>query len=74
VAIFFNFGVTGATAGAQTFYFDDIAFIGGGGLPSVRSATSLRLLRCGLYVDRLRRRRGFLLQPDPTSAANTAVR
>jgi hypothetical protein len=33
--IFFNFGVTGAVAGAQTFYFDDVDFIGGGGLPLV---------------------------------------
>jgi exo-beta-1,3-glucanase (GH17 family) len=29
--IFFNFGTEGAVAGAQTFYFDDITFIGGGG-------------------------------------------
>ena len=26
VSIFFNFGVTGATAGAKTYYFDDVAF------------------------------------------------
>jgi exo-beta-1,3-glucanase (GH17 family) len=32
VIIFFNFGVLGSTAGAQTFYFDDVTFIGGGGL------------------------------------------
>ncbi|MCE9578613.1 MAG: hypothetical protein K8W52_36135 [Deltaproteobacteria bacterium] len=31
--IFFNFGKTGAQAGAQLFYFDDMAF-GGGGAPS----------------------------------------
>jgi hypothetical protein len=29
VSIFFNFGVTGATAGAKTYYFDDVAFGGG---------------------------------------------
>jgi len=29
-SIFFNFGVTGATAGAKTYYFDDVAF---GGTP-----------------------------------------
>ena len=35
VAIFFNFGTDGATAGAQTYLFDDIAFdAGGGGGPS----------------------------------------
>lgn len=27
-SIFFNFGVTGATAGAKTYYFDDMAFGG----------------------------------------------
>jgi hypothetical protein len=27
ISIFFDFGVTGATAGALTFYFDDIAFV-----------------------------------------------
>ena len=31
VTIFFNFGVTGATAGAQTYYFDDVLFVTGGG-------------------------------------------
>ena len=31
VSIFFNFGVTGATAGAKTYYFDDVAFGGGSG-------------------------------------------
>jgi hypothetical protein len=27
VSIFFNFGVTGATAGAKTYYLDDVAFL-----------------------------------------------
>jgi len=31
LVIFFNFGKTGAQAGVQTFYFDDVTFIGGGG-------------------------------------------
>ncbi|MBK9034469.1 MAG: hypothetical protein IPL61_24915 [Myxococcales bacterium] len=31
-SIFFNFGTTGATAGAKTYYFDDVAFGGGGGM------------------------------------------
>ncbi|MCH9693547.1 MAG: hypothetical protein K0U72_03480 [Gammaproteobacteria bacterium] len=31
VIIFFNFGIDGATAGAQTFYFDDIDVGAGGG-------------------------------------------
>ena len=29
LSIFFNFGVTGADAGEQTYYFDDVTFIGG---------------------------------------------
>jgi hypothetical protein len=33
VIIFFNFGVPGTTSGAKTYYLDDVAFIGGGGLP-----------------------------------------
>lgn len=31
ISIFFNFGTGGATAGEQTYYWDDITFIGGGG-------------------------------------------
>jgi len=33
VIIFFNFGVPGSASGAKTYYFDDVKFIGGGGLP-----------------------------------------
>ncbi|MCK7481723.1 MAG: hypothetical protein M0C28_34545 [Candidatus Moduliflexus flocculans] len=36
-SIFFNFGVTGATAGAKTYYFDDVAF--GGGTAPARGGT-----------------------------------
>jgi hypothetical protein len=32
VSIFFDFGVAGAVAGEQTYYFDDLVFVGGGGL------------------------------------------
>ena len=31
-SIFFNFGTSGATAGEQTYYFDDVKFATGGGL------------------------------------------
>jgi hypothetical protein len=34
VIIFFNFDVLGSVAGAQTYYFDDVTFIGGGGIGS----------------------------------------
>ncbi len=32
-SIFFNFGTTGAVAGEQTYYWDDMEFTGGGGEP-----------------------------------------
>ena len=75
VIIFFNFGVTGATAGAQTYYFDDVTFIGGGGLP-VGPFSDLSFDSTGVVYTLT----GFggaedsSLQPDPTSAANTTVR
>lgn len=31
VSIYFNFGTTGGTAGAKTYYFDDVTFVGGTG-------------------------------------------
>ena len=31
ISVFFNFGTTGAMAGAKTYYFDDIVWIGGTG-------------------------------------------
>ena len=31
ISIFFNFGVPGSATGAKTYYFDDVAFIGGTG-------------------------------------------
>jgi len=39
--IFFNFGVTGATAGAQTFYFDDVAFPTGGATAPTDAPTTV---------------------------------
>jgi hypothetical protein len=77
VIIFFNFGTTGDDAGAQTYYFDDITFIGGGGIAppsgpfeglSFDSAgTTYTLTGFGGAED-------STLQPDPTDASNTAVR
>ena len=77
VIIFFNFGATGAAAGAQTYYFDDITFIGGGGIapPSGpfeglsfdSTGTTYTLTGFGGAED-------SSLQPDPTDASNTAVR
>jgi hypothetical protein len=36
-SIFFNFGTTGAVAGEQTYYFDDLKFIPGGGIAAIPS-------------------------------------
>jgi hypothetical protein len=38
LSVFFNFGVTGATAGEKTYYFDSVAF-GGGSAPSKVNVT-----------------------------------
>jgi len=73
--IFFNFGVSGATAGAQTYYFDDVDFIGGGGLPS-GPFSDLSFDSSGVIYTLT----GFggaedsSLQPDPANASNTVVR
>jgi exo-beta-1,3-glucanase (GH17 family) len=73
--IFFNFGATGAAAGAQTYYFDDITFIGGGGLP-VGDFSDLSFDSPGVVYTLT----GFggaedsSLQPDPTNGTNTVVR
>ena len=73
--VFFNFGKTGAAAGAQTYYFDDVTFIGGGGLPAGKFG-DLTFDSTGVVYTLT----GFggaedaSLQPDPTSASNTVVR
>jgi len=75
LVIFFNFGATGAAAGAQTFYFDDITFIGGGGLP-VADFSDLSFDSPGVVYTLT----GFggaedsTLQADPADASNTVVR
>ena len=75
VIIFFNFGTTGAAAGARTYYFDDVTFIGGGGLP-VGPFSDVTFDSTGVVYTLT----GFggaedaSLQPDPTSPANTTVR
>jgi exo-beta-1,3-glucanase (GH17 family) len=73
--IFFNFGTSGAAAGAQTYYFDDITFIGGGGLPggpfediSFDSAGTVYTLTGFGGAD------DSSLQPDPINETNTTVR
>ena len=39
VSVFFNYGTDGATAGEKTYYFDDVEFLGGGGISSDYNVT-----------------------------------
>ncbi len=41
VAIFFNFGTTGAEAGEKTYYWDDVSFVEGGGNGGEKSQVDL---------------------------------
>jgi hypothetical protein len=74
--IFFNFGATGAAAGAQTYYFDDMTFIGGGGSDPDVPFSDISFDSAGGTYTLL----GFggaedsSLQPDPTDAGNTVAR
>ncbi|MCK7481720.1 MAG: hypothetical protein M0C28_34530 [Candidatus Moduliflexus flocculans] len=75
VSIFFNFGVTGAAAGAKTYYFDDVAFGGGtrprrppgARSPSTRAAVTYTLTGFGGADD-------STVVVDPTDAANKVAR
>jgi exo-beta-1,3-glucanase (GH17 family) len=73
--VFFNFGTPGAAAGAQTYYLDDITFIGGGGL-SAGPFTDLTFDSPGVVYTFT----GFggaedaSLQPDPADASNVVAR
>ena len=74
ISIFFNFGVPGATAGAKTYYFDDVAF---GGTPPPpptwdtitfdSSAVTYTLTGFGGAED-------STVVVDPTNAANNVAR
>lgn len=73
VIIFFNFGVDGATAGAQTFYFDDIDFVGGGGLPPVTTFMDIDF-EGGAETFADFGGAASSLVTDPTDASNTVAR
>ncbi len=76
VVIFFNFGKTGAQAGAQTFYFDDVTFIGGGGLPTSVPFSDISFDTAGVTYTLT----GFggaedsTLVPDPAGGGNTVAK
>jgi hypothetical protein len=75
VIIFFNFGVPGSVAGAKTYYFDDVTFVGGGGLP-VLPFSDISFDSSGVVYTLT----GFggaedsTLVPDPTDATNTVAK
>ena len=59
VSIFFNFGVPGATAGAKTYYFDDVAFGGTPPPPTTWDTITFDFERGHLHADGLWRRGGL---------------
>ena len=74
VSIFFNFGVPGATVGAKTYYFDDVAFGGTPPPPTTwdkitfdSSAVTYTLTGFGGAED-------STVVVDPTNAANNVAR
>jgi hypothetical protein len=75
VIVFFNFGVPGSASGAKTYYFDDVTFIGGGGLPVV-AFSDIGFDSPGVVYTLT----GFggaedaTLVPDPANATNTVAR
>ena len=76
VSIFFNFGVTGATAGEKTYYFDNLAFIGGGGIVVAGAFASLNFEPATGVTYTLTDFGGNAssLVVDPTNAANHVVK
>ncbi len=76
VSIFFNFGTTGAAAGAKTYYFDDLIFIGGtggggGGAGSFATVTFDDAAVTYALVDFGGNASSIVV--DPTDAANTVA-
>ncbi len=77
MSVFFNFGTDGMTAGEQTYYLDDVTWIGGGGTggPGPGMFTSLTFddpMVAVAFTD-------FggavgTLQPDPTGGTNQVAR
>jgi hypothetical protein len=73
ISIFFNFGVAGSTTGAKTYYFDDVAFIGGGGSGGFTTITfdsptvTYTLTGFGGAED-------SSVVPDPTGGANKVAK
>ena len=75
VIVFFNFGVPGSVAGARTYYFDDVAFVGGGGLPSLPfSDISFDSPGVVYTLTGFGGAEDSTLVPDPAGGGNTVAR
>ncbi len=75
IIIFFNFGTDGATAGAQTYYFDDIdvATGGGGGTPTPFAALTFDDTALTYTLRGFGGAEDSTVVADPTDAGNNVV-
>lgn len=75
IIIFFNFGTDGATAGAQTYYFDDIdvATGGGGGTPTPFAALTFDDSAVTYTLRGFGGAEDSTVAADPTDAGNNVV-
>lgn len=73
-SVFFNFGTDGATAGAKTYWFDDLEFVTGGSslaqmdLPVTFQGTTVNYSLIGFGGAE-----ASTIVPDPTNASNTVA-
>ncbi len=75
-SIFFNFGTTGAVAGAKTYWFDDLEFVPGGGtglaqmnLPVTFEGSTINYSLIGFGGAEV-----STIEVDPTNASNTVAK
>ena len=74
VSIFFNFGVTGATAGAKTYYFDDVAFGGTTPPPATWSPITFDSSAVTYTLTGFGGAEDSTVVVDPTNAANKVAK
>jgi hypothetical protein len=75
-SIFFNFGVTGATAGEKTYYFDDVKFVtgGGGGLSQMNLPVTFDVATVNYGLVGFGGAEASTIVTDPTNAANKVAK
>ena len=73
-SIFFNFGVTGATAGAKTYYFDDVAFGGTTPPPATWSPITFDSSAVTYTLTGFGGAEDSTVVVDPTNAANNVAK